>query len=59
MGGHYLKSLLGGPYYEIKFCNFLVIDCCFGRCLVDERIFTERVCYEEVLLVVVGEEISC
>ena len=53
------KNLFGGPYCEIEFCNFFVIDSAvFRRCLVDKRIFTECVCYEEVLLVVVGEEIS-
>ena len=54
------KNLFGGPYWEIQICNFLIMDSgCFGRCLVNEGIFTEGVPYEEILLVVECEEISC
>ena len=60
MGVHYLKRIFGGPYWEIKFCSFLMMESAdLGRGLRHERIFTESVCNEEVLFVVVGEEVSC
>ena len=54
------KNLFGGPYCKIKFCNFFNNELSFfRRCLVNEGISTESVCYIEILLVVVCKEICC
>ena len=54
------KNLFGGPYCKIKFCNFLIMDLAvFEDVWLMKRYLLNIVCYEEILLVVVCEEISC
>ena len=54
------KNLCGGPYWEIKFCSFWMMESAdLEDVWYTKGIFTESVCNEEIFFAVVGEEVSC